>query len=83
MNQTKLLTFILVLQLFSFFGRWVDWSYVTPTYAQIPDSGAQRLEMIDQQKATNAKLDKIISMLESGKLQVSLKKFDEDKDAAK
>jgi hypothetical protein len=83
MKQTKLLTLILVLQLFTFFGRWVDWSYVTPTYAQVPDSGAQRMQMIEQQKATNDKLDKIISMLESGKLQVSVKKVDDDKEAGK
>lgn len=83
MKQTKLLTFILVLQLFTFFGRWVDWSYVTPTYAQVPDSGAQRTQMIDQQKATNDKLDKIIDLLQSGKLQVVVQKSDDGKDAGK
>jgi hypothetical protein len=73
MKQTRLLAFILVLQLFTFFGRWVDWSYVTPAYAQgTADSAAQRKEMVEQQKLTNDKLDKLISLLESGKLQVSV-----------
>ena len=60
MKQTKLLTFILVLQVFAFFGRWIDWSYVTPAYAQVPDAGSQRLQVIEQQKLTNDKLDRII-----------------------
>lgn len=38
--------------------------------AQIPDQGAQFQQMIDQTKSTNAKLDRIISILESGKLKV-------------
>jgi hypothetical protein len=73
MKHTRLLTFILVLQLLTFFGRWVDWSYVTPAYAQgTSDAGSQRQQLIEQQKETNQKLDKLISLLESGKLQVTV-----------
>lgn len=40
--------------------------------AQIPDQGAQLLQVIEQSKQTNAKLDRIIGILESGKLQVKM-----------
>ena len=45
--------------------------------AQIPDTGAQLQQVVDQTKATNAKLDRIISILEGGKLQVKV--ADKDK----
>ncbi len=34
-----------------------------PAYAQLPDSGAQRNEMILEQKATNQKLTEILAVL--------------------
>lgn len=34
-----------------------------PAFGQVPDSGAQRLEMIKQLKSANQKLDKIASIL--------------------
>ena len=50
--------------------------------AQIPDSGAQRAEIIDQLKLINANLDKIGSCLSGGKLQVQLANSDEKKTPA-
>lgn len=47
--------------------------------AQIPDQGAQLLQVIEQSKQTNAKLDRIIAILESGKLQVKVAADKEDK----
>ncbi len=40
--------------------------------AQIPDSGLQLQQIIEQSKQTNAKLDRIVAILESGKLQVKM-----------
>ena len=40
--------------------------------AQVPDSGLQLQQIIEQTKQTNAKLDRIIGILESGKLQVKI-----------
>jgi hypothetical protein len=40
--------------------------------AQVPDSGLQLQQIIEQSKQTNAKLDKIVGILESGKLQVKV-----------
>ncbi len=38
--------------------------------AQIPDQGAQLQVLVDQTKEVNTKMDKIIGILEGGKMQV-------------
>jgi hypothetical protein len=43
----------------------------------IPDAGAQRDEMIQQQKATNEKLDKLLAFLAGGDLKVTVNKSEE------
>ncbi len=45
----------------------------------IPDAGQQRDEMIQQMKATNEKLDKLLALLSGGDLQVKLAKPDDEK----
>ena len=47
--------------------------------AQIPDAGAQRIEIIEQLKSLNSKLDKIGDLLAGGKLQVRAAAPDEKK----
>jgi hypothetical protein len=44
----------------------------------IPDAGAQRDQMIEQLKATNEKLDRLVTLLSGGELQVKLSKSDEE-----
>jgi hypothetical protein len=44
--------------------------------AQIPDQGAQLLQLIDQSKALNAKMDRLLALLEGGKLEVHFKTED-------
>ena len=71
MKSTKLLVAIVGLQVLTVAGQWLGQpSVVSTASAQVPDAGAQRIEMIDQLKAMNAKLDRLVSLLESGKLQV-------------
>ena len=38
--------------------------------AQVPDQGAQLQRLTEETKAVNAKLDRVITVLESGRLQV-------------
>lgn len=52
--------------------------HAEPATAQgIPDAGAQMQQLIEQAKATNAKLDRLITLLGEGKLEVSLRKTDD------
>lgn len=76
MKYDKLLALILVLQGLILADLWVGGPTST-AQAQVPDSGAQRLEIIETLKDTNAKLDNLISILQSGKLQVVVAKPDE------
>lgn len=84
MKATKLLAAILVLQIITILNQWFG-GPISTAHAQIPDAGAQRLQMIDTLNSSNDhlksiddKLDKLISIFESGKVQVQLSKPDEN-----
>ena len=66
----RLLVVVIVLQGLILFSQWGGSSPITPAYAQIPDAGAQRREVIDELKSLNAKMDKLTELLGSGKIQV-------------
>ena len=79
-NSTpKWLAVIVALQVLTLIGQWVAVPGATPALAQIPDAGAQREQIIGQLKGTNEKLDKIVSILSGGSLQVKVAKSDEPK----
>ena len=44
----------------------------------IPDAGAQRDRIIEQLRTTNERLDKLVTLLSSGELQVRVTKADND-----
>jgi hypothetical protein len=71
MKTTKLLTVVVILQSLILLGQWLGApSLLSPAQAQVPDSGAQRVQIIEELKSLNNKTEKLISLLESGKLQV-------------
>ncbi len=72
MNTTRLLVVIVVLQGLILLGQWTGQGPVTPAHAQIPDAGAQRREIVSELRTMNGKMDKLIGLLESGKVQVAL-----------
>jgi hypothetical protein len=72
----RLLAAVLVLQVLTLLGLWTGQPGLSHAAAAIPDPGAQREAMVEQQKETNQKLDKLLTLLTSGDVKV---KFD-DKD---
>ena len=63
------------LQALTLLALWGGGPAATPAQAQgIPDAGAQRERLIELQKATNDKLDRLITLLSDGKLEVTLRK---------
>jgi hypothetical protein len=76
---SKWLGLIVVLQVLTLLSQWGTGPAATPAQAQIPDAGEQRNQLIDQAKATNEKLDKLLDFLKSGDLQVKLVKPDDAK----
>ncbi len=49
---------------------WTGGPSARPAAGQVPDAGAQQQQIIDQLRATNEKLDKLVDLLGSGNLQV-------------
>lgn len=82
MKSSKLLIVVLVLQALTLAGQWLGSPRILPAaQAQMANPGADRAEMIDQIKSVNTRLDKLIAILESGKLQVLTTSTDDGKDA--
>ncbi len=51
----------------------------TPAQAQIPDAGSQRLQMIEQLRQLNGKMDQLLQMMSKGDVQVRCTSPDEKK----
>ena len=82
MKSNKILAVIVVLQGLILIGQWTGNGYLTSAQAQVPDPANRQMQMIDEMKETNSKLDKLISILESGDLQVKVAKTDDEKGSA-
>jgi len=72
-------TLIVGLQILILMGQWFGSGSPQPALAQIADSGAQRAQIIEELKDTNGKLDQLIQLLGSGKVQVTLTDSDDKK----
>lgn len=84
MKSEKILGVVVALQVLTLVGQWVSSSGGnSQANAQVPDAGSQRNQMIDQLKATNDKLDKLVTLLQDGKLQVHVVSPDDSKGGAR
>ena len=80
MKSSKLLAAVVVLQGLILVGQWTGGhDYLTTARAQVPDPANRQLQMIDELRSLNAKLDKIAAVLEGGNLQVKVSKPDDGK----
>lgn len=70
MKATKAWVIVIALQIVLLLGQWIGVPALPRAVAQVPDSGAQWNQMIEELKAVNAKLDHISDLLDSGRLQV-------------
>ncbi len=76
MNTNKLLSAILVLQILTLLNQFLAPS-LPAARGQIPDAGAQQNDVIQNLQNLNDKMDKLVGILESGKLQVQVAKPDD------
>ena len=79
-KTARLLGVIVVMQALTLVGQWTGVPSVAPAQAQIPDPGARQMQMIDELKQLNSKLDRLVSVLEGGQLEVKVRRDDEDGD---
>ncbi|HEY8667333.1 MAG TPA: hypothetical protein VIL86_11745 [Tepidisphaeraceae bacterium] len=77
MGTSRLLVIVVALQGLILAGQWTGGRSYLPQAQAVPDAGAQQNQIIDELRATNGKLDKLIGILESGKLQVRVVPSDE------
>ncbi len=82
MKTNKLLAGVLVLQGVILIGQWTGTGYLTSAQAQIPDPANRQLQMVDELKELNTKMDKLVGILEGGDLQVKVAKSDDEKGGA-
>ncbi|MCS7033545.1 MAG: hypothetical protein NZ561_06065 [Phycisphaerae bacterium] len=80
MKSSRWLGVIVVLQGLILLGQWTGGPRISTVHAQVTDPGAQRLAIVEELRKTNSRLDRIIDLLESGKLQVSVPLPDEKKE---
>ena len=80
MNTARILVVIVVLQGLILMGQWTGSGPLTPAQAQVPDAGAQRIQMIEELRRLNGKMDVLVEKLESGKLQVRVEAAAEKKE---
>ena len=79
MKTNKLLAIVIALQSLVLIGQWTGSGYLTAAQAQVPDPANRQMQMIDELKGVNDKLDKLIGILQDGKLQVKVSNPDETK----
>jgi hypothetical protein len=94
MNTQKLLATVIGLQVLSLAAQFLGQpTVIAPAQAQMPDAGGQRSVMIDELKgiraelktlntataSTSGRVDKIVALLDGGKLQVRTATPDENK----
>lgn len=74
MNTNRLLAAVLVLQVVTFAGQWGGKpAYVNDARAELPpDPGAQRIAQTEELRAMNQKLDRLVGLLEGGRLKVEV-----------
>lgn len=75
-NTQKFLTAVVVLQGMFIAGLWFGQSSARAARGELtlPDPGARQLQMIDELKSLNAKVDKLGAVLTSGEIKVRVEK---------
>lgn len=79
MSTSRLLGVVIALQLVLLAGQWLGPAHLSSAQAQISDPGRDRVQMLEEMKATNAKLDKLTDLLASGDLQVKVVQPDDNR----
>ena len=79
MKTEKMLVVVIVLQGLILASQWAGVPSATPAQAQQFNPSERQLAIIEEAKQTNARLDKLISFLQSGDMVVKVAKPEEEK----
>ena len=77
MKTSKLLGIVIVLQVLLLIGQWVAPTASTARAdIPLPNPSERQLAMLDELRTLNGKMDRLISVLQSGNLEVKVAKSD-------
>jgi hypothetical protein len=83
-NTNRLLAAVLALQALTLAGQWSGRAGSSEARADLPpDPAAMRLAQTEELKGLNQKLDRLVSLLEGGRLDVRVSNFAEMKNMNK
>jgi hypothetical protein len=77
-STSKLLGIVIALQVMLLIGQWVNPSASTAS-AQVSNPSERQFAIIDELKTLNGKVDRLISLLQSGTVEVKVAKTDAKK----
>jgi hypothetical protein len=77
MKSSKLLGIVIALQVLLLIGQWVAPSgNVARADVPLPNPSERQLAMLDELKTLNGKMDHLVGLLESGKVEVKVARSD-------
>ncbi len=80
MKTSKLLGIVIALQVLLLIGQWVaPTTGVARADVPLSNPSERQLAMVDELKTLNGKMDRLISLLQSGSVEVKVAKNDKDK----
>ena len=81
MKSSKLLGFVIVMQVVILIGQWVGQPAPRTARADtaIPNPGERQIAILDELKELNGKMDHLISVVQSGDMKVEVTKVDRNK----
>ena len=81
MKSSKILGFVLVMQVVIVIGQWAGQPAARSAKADvnIPNPGERQLAMLDELRTLNGKMDRLLSVVQSGDMKVEVTKVDRSK----
>lgn len=81
MKSSKMLAFVLALQVVIVLGQWLGQPAARTASADvnIPNPGERQLAILDELKTLNSKMDHLLSLVQSGDMKVEVTKVDRNK----
>jgi hypothetical protein len=81
MKSSKILGFVLVMQVVIVIGQWAGQPAARSAKADvnIPNPGERQLAILDELRTLNGKMDRLLGVVQSGDMKVEVTKVDRSK----
>ncbi|HEY2587186.1 MAG TPA: hypothetical protein VGI81_15680 [Tepidisphaeraceae bacterium] len=81
MKSSKMLAFVLVMQVVIVIGQWAGQPAARTAHADvnIPNPGERQLAILDELRTLNGKMDRLLTVVQSGDMKVEVTKVDRNK----